>query len=717
MTIGVIAAKTLHPRETVRLAFPPDLAAEQVEHLLGTIAGLPKRSRVVTSVEADGGQLTFRLTAALPDLSALRAALQGIAPGLRLEDATPDVARLPRLTARLGWRGSYLLLRRDQPELSVAALLSIMRATAGDERLRLTLRLRPLVRPKAPPLPTGRTKQPDWLTRALLPTPMLPRDQLRLIRQQYAGPLLGVRLEVEVWANSRARAQQLTNQLAAVIRARSGPRGRFSMRTHRFAWPSVGIMLAPPELVPLVGWPLAGPAVPGLRFNRAPQLLPDDDIPSRGPGRAFGLATWPGLANRLLVQPIRGTLSHTLLLGPTGSGKSALLTRLFVQDALAGNGALLVDLKGDTADDVLERIPEKRRGDVIVLDPGDSRPLPGLKSMHSERPDRPDLVADLWVGVFRNLFKDSWGLLSERYIRLGVQTLAGSPNASILDLPRVFHDAPFRQRLVGQANDPYLAGSWASFEQMSSGQQAEQLAAPVGKVQDLIGRQVVRNVLGQANPKLRLSEAMQQGKIVVVRLAPDEIGAPTAQLLGALVLYEAYQAVMSRQRVPQARRRPFGIYVDEPAVLSALPVPLDSLFDLARGLGVGLTLAIQRLSQLPEAVRKAALTNAGTIASFRAAADDATLAARELPGVTAEQLQHLNRYEIVLRLCLDHGLIAPVTTAKTLPPLSPTSDPEQLKAASAKRYSGRPAEPQASRNHPPDDASTTTPLGRRRSIQ
>jgi energy-coupling factor transporter ATP-binding protein EcfA2 len=490
--------------------------------------------------------------------------------------------------------------------------------------------------------------------------------------------------------------------VVSVIRARSGPRGRFSRRSHRLAWPGVGQMLAPAELVGIIGWPLDGPAVPSLRYNRSPQLLPDDDIPARGKGRTFGVSTWPGLEERRLIQPSVGAQSHTMLLGPTGSGKSALLTHLLVADLHAGHGALLLDMKGDTATDLLERIPPKRLKDVVVLDPSISGPLPGLKALHA---DNPELVADLWVGVFRNLFADSWGVRSERYIRLGVQTLACLPGAVITDLPRVFHDLAFRRRLLSASGDQMLATAWASFDALSPGQQAEHLAAPLSKVQDVVGRRVVRDVLGQADPKLNLAQALQQRKIVVVRLAPGLIGQATAQLLGALVIWEVYQAVLGRQRLPIATRRPFGIYVDEPAVLNALPVPLDSLFELARGLGVGVTLAAQSLSQLPQAVRRAALTNAATIACFQAGADDASLVARELLGVTADELQHLGQYEIALRMGLSHGLRAPVTTATTLPPLERTSDPTQLRRASAQRYGGQAAPPPQSSHSGPSGSS------------
>ena len=45
-------------------------------------------------------------------------------------------------------------------------------------------------------------------------------------------------------------------------------------------------------------------------------------------------------------------------------------------------------------------------------------------------------------------------------------------------------------------------------------------------------------------------------------------------------------------------------------MLSSIPVPLDSMFELFRGMNVGITMTGQAITQLPKAVQSAALTNA-----------------------------------------------------------------------------------------------------------
>jgi hypothetical protein len=410
--------------------------------------------------------------------------------------------------------------------------------------------------------------------------------------------------------------------------------------------------------------------------------MPPPNLPRKG--RVFARSDWPGLEKRALAQPAIGGLSHALIVGPTGSGKSHLMTNLIAQDLVAGRGCLVLDGKGDLANDVLARIPEKRQADVIVLDPGAGTCVPGLRVF--AKGGDPELTADLILAVFRDLFADSWGIRSDRWLRAGLVTLAHDPEATLASFPFLFSDDAYRRRLVGRLDDPLLIATWSAFEAMGPRERAAQISAPLGKVSDLIGRRVVRGALAQTEPKLDMRSVLEKGQVVVVSLSPGRIGGPAARLLGALVVHELFKAVQSRAGRPAHRRRPFFAYVDEPKVLGDLPVPIDSLFELARGLGVGLTLGVQSLGQLPAATQSAALTNAATIIAFKQAADDASLLAREMPVLSGEELQHLGRFAVAARLGLGPGDTAPVATGVTLPLPEPSSNPGRVRRESSERW-------------------------------
>lgn len=659
---------------TRQLRFSPDLTRAQVVAVLETIASLPRSEEVRFIANASGGRTQFWLSASKRNIALLDNVLNGYAPGIRIEESgepTP-IVDLPN-RRRLWWAGKHVLLREDTAESSSAALLGIVSGATPLKTVQFQIGLES-IGSRRPHLSDSRATTPSSRATAMT--------------KKYSGHCL--RMWIETGTDYES-SSSFVSQIRAALTTRNGLRGRLissrSSSLVSFATalnPSAfSTIVSPAELVSLLPLPVGAPNIPGVEYGVATRLLPPHTIGHQKTGRAFGVSNWPGQESTQLIQPTAGAKSHSLLIGPSGSGKSWLLASLFLQDISNGHGALLLDMKGDTVADILSRVDERRRDDVVVLEPAAGNALPGLRSFG----DQPELAADLWLQVFRGLFPESFGVRSQRYLRMGCRTLAACDRtATILDLPRLFEDSGYRPKLVSRLDDPLLAGEWATFEQMSTAQKAEHVMSPLGKVNEVISRRNVRAVLGQPSPKTTIANALAERKIVLVSLPAGTLGQPAAQLLGALVIFEAWQAIMSRQSTAADQRPYIGLYVDEPAVLGNLPLPLDTLFETARGMGCGITLAAQSMKQLPPRVAHAALANSGTIAAFRPAHTDAKLLADELPGVTADQLQLLDPFTLALRLGMAPSETAPVTTAKTLPLCSPIVSADEMRSLSAERY-------------------------------
>lgn len=705
------------------LRFGADLSEDAVEAALTAISGLPRRDTVVLETLATDAGIRHRLRAQQATLDTVRSQLRGLIPSARLDTITPEPEPVWRLGALVRWPGTHPLLRTDAAAPTAAAMLGALGLLGRDEAVLVRIALRPARAPRAAPPRSER--KPQGLLERLIAAPQVGTHDLGAIRAKQAGPVLDARVLVAVAAPHQGRAAHLLSRAVGVYRTRRGARGGFAVRPLRGRalaraverGTRRGTLVSPDELAGLVGWPIGAPRLPGLSLGSAPLLLPDQRIPIVG--RLIGRSTWPGMGQRLLAQPVEGALSHSLIVGPTGVGKSNLLLNLISADIQDGRGVLVIDGKGDLANDLLARIPPDRLDDVIALDPSASGPVPGLRVF--AHGDDPELAADVVLGVLRDLFRDHWGIRSDQWLRAGLVTLGHDPTATLGDLPFLFSDDSYRRRLVSKLTDPLLQATWAAYEAMSPGERANQLGAPLTKLSELLGRRVLRSVLSQPNASLDMHEALRKGRIVIVALNPGRLGAPAARLLGALVTHTLFSAVQARSTLSPTRRTPFLAYVDEPRVLGDLPLPLESMFELARGMGVGLAISAQALDVLPDSVRKAALTNAATLVAFRQTADDATLLARDLGGVTAEQLQSLGRFEIVARIGLRAGEIAAPATAHTLPAAAPISDPQAVREASAARYGIPPAtvdQTLASRHNQPtgnrSDGPSATAIGRTR---
>lgn len=680
-----------HPLQSVELRFGADVTADMVRAFLGGVAGLPGRSMVQLDVEATHDGLRHMLHATQSTLDALRSQLRGVLPSARLEPLEPTAPTVWTSGVSIGWSGSHPLLRDDQIGESAAALLGTLSPLGVNEAMLLRWRLRPA---HGPHLTARSAHDSLWLPATLTGLRQDPPPApayVGALRKKYAGPMLHARGLIAVRAGHSDRGRHLITRVTSVLRSRQGLRGLLLQRRHgptglarRLERPgAAGARLCPAELVGLLGWPIDAPALPGLVLGTAPQLVASPRIPSNG--RVLGRSNWPGAEDRVVAQPTIGALSHLCVAGPSGVGKSSLIANMAIQDMAAHRACIVIDGKGDLADDLIARVPDGRRGDVIVLDPGRGGPMPGLRVF--DRGTDIETTADLLVGVFKDLFRESWGVRSDQWIRAGLVLLAAEPTSTLADFPFVFSNDAFRHRLVGRLRDPLALATWAAYEAMTPAERAQHLASPLNKIAEIVGRRTIRAVLAQPSPKLDLREVLRRGKLVIVRLSPGEISGPAARLLGALIVHQLFSAVQARAAIPQARRKPYGmVYIDEPKVLGDLPVPIDSLYELARGMNVGMCTAVQSLSQLPKALQRAILTNSSSLIAYRQNADDAALLARELPGVTADALQALPRFTAVMKIGLGSGDVAPPVTATTLPMAKATSDPATVRAESAVRY-------------------------------
>lgn len=678
--------------QTVELRFGSDLTAAVAEAMYGCISGLPSNAVVVLDVLADANGIRHLLHAPQQTLDTLRAQWRGVLPSLRMDEPKNVPAVEWSGGALLRLSGSHPVLRDDELTSSAAALLGALQPLSGEhEYLLIRWMLGSAQRLMLPEGSRNEIHRGGGLAQ-LLTSDSTPRpDHLRALRTKYAGPLLSGVGIVAVAAGHPKRAAHLLSRVVSAMRPRGGAYGRLAVR--RRGNRQIERLLArpvmrrpdlygPSEIAPLTALPIDAPLVAGLTLGVAPVLMPSPRIPITG--RVLGISNWPG-GERLIAQPILGGLQNTLVCGPSGVGKSHFIASLAVQDVLDGRGLFLIDGKGgDLANQVLARIPESRAKDVFVVDPGRGGPQPGLRVFGQGT--APELTADLVLGVLRSLYADVWGPMSARWLRAGLILLAHDPAASLADFPFVFSDVAYRRRLVAKLGDDVLAkGVWASFEEMSVSERAHQIQAPLNKIEEIIGRRVIRGVLGQSNPQLDMAEVLRTGKIVILSLNAGQIG-PAARLLGALAVHQFFQAVQGRAAIPERQRHPFLFFCDEPGVLEGIPVPLDSLYETARGLGCGVLLSAQSLAQLPTELRAAATTNSSTLVAFRQNAADSKLLSPELTNISSEALQALGKYETVMRVGLGPGDVSMPVTARTLPLSEPTTDPETIRQSSVARY-------------------------------
>jgi len=172
---------------------------------------------------------------------------------------------------------------------------------------------------------------------------------------------------------------------------------------------------------------------------------------------------------------------------------------------------------------------------------------------------------------------------------------------------------------------------------------------------------------------------------LIVNLAKGRIGEDNCSLLGAMIVTKIQLAALSRSDLPEDKRKPFYLYVDE--IHNFLTLSFADILSEARKYGLNLILAHQFIEQLDEKVRAAILGNVGTIISFRLGAEDAKFLAKEFfPTFEESDLINLPNYHIYLKLMID-GKTSQPFSAITLPlPEQKKSYKKKIIEISRKRY-------------------------------
>lgn len=460
---------------------------------------------------------------------------------------------------------------------------------------------------------------------------------------------------------------------------------KFDRAAAPWIWPQALNVL---ELVGLLGWPLGDQPLPGIPRDQSRWLRPEPRI--RPHRRVLGESTAPGEDRRLGLS-IEDARQHLHVIGPTGTGKSTLLANLICQDIAAGRGVVVIEPKGDLVADVITRIPAERVNDVVVLDPTETDYPIGLNPLLS-RGRRPELVADQVLAVFHGLWSSNWGPRLQDILHSSLLTLAGRGDASLCVLPALLTNPTVRRRLRAGIDDPIaLEPFWAWFDAISDAERQQAIAPVLNKLRPFLLRRSVRAIVGQIEPRFRIDEVFTKRKVVLVSLAKGLIGPEAAALLGSLFVAELWQAVLGRGAIAPERRHPVVVYADEFQDYVHLPTDMADALAQARGLGVGLTLAHQHLTQLPANLRTAVLANARSRVCFQLAGEDAQTMARFSGGqLEPNDFQRLARYEAYAQLVVG-GEVVDFASLRTLPLPAAGADPLMIRQLSREAY-GRPAD-------------------------
>ncbi len=687
--------------------FPRPFSDDAAHGLLRYLAALEHQPQIILEARArierdkPGVTIEHLIGTKLKYSERIKQAIESLVPGSMVV-MLGDPKRTPTTVARrVKMSTTTQLLEPVSPLASVKAIRHALTAVTGRETLVLQVILGPRHRPQLPPVEPTRDDQ-SLMSKVVFGLQPETRTEVKKsvsIKQAQHGFSAVIRIGVSAFGEQRRKSLLLglASALGTVntpgVHLRLGGENVKRLNAPRATWPLWPLVggvnhLAVTEAVRLIGWPVSDKeeAFPGQGSLHPKKVRPTPALLNGS--RIIAKANAPGVEGHLSYN-VDDAMKHTWVLGPSGTGKSTLLLNLIVGDLEAGRPVVVIEPK-DLITDLLSRIPEARKRDIVILDPLDDYPVSINPLDRLQSGTEPEVVADQFFHVFHKLYGESLGRRSGDILRESLKAIALRKDPSLIMLPIILTEKKFRDPLVQKAvdRDPFAAGTfWDWYRGLSPEGIMNNIAPLSNKVRPFLDR-YLRGVLAQQHARFNVRQVLEQNKVLLVQLQPGVVGPERAQLMAAMILSELWNSIQERAAIPESQRDDLMIYVDEVQSFLNLPVNLDDALATARSLRAGFHFAHQYESQLPAPMLKAFKNNARNKIAFQLGADDADDMAKGQSVLSKEDFFLQPAHHIYANL-VRHNSVQPWTSGETLPPPPKTSDPNEIRQLSREQY-GRP---------------------------
>ncbi len=424
-----------------------------------------------------------------------------------------------------------------------------------------------------------------------------------------------------------------------------------------------------------------------LVFRSKPKVLPiwaDEDnleplIRSRPPDPdelALGWAGGKDETNGQEVHQLKAVSqeardTHFYIIGASGSGKTRFLETLIKQDIENDLGFGVIDPHGDLTEDIKGYLyifhkdnPEFLHERVVLIDPTNKKQVVAFNPLEITKGESAASIASELTEAFKKIWHDAWGARMEDLLKNTLIALIQN-NLTLAELPLFLTDTEVRRKILGKVEHSVSRQYFQHFNSLPRTKQDEWMESTLNKVNAFLFDNSIRQLLASPKSSFNLREAMDEGKLILVKLDKGRLKG-SADLLGSLLLAKIQAAAFSRTDTPELQRKKFYLYIDE--FQNFATENFITMLGEARKYRLALLLAHQNLAQLPTTLRASILSNCGLQAYFRISRDDSNILAKEsLTSIYKEPigweqyiqaLQELPRRACVIKNKVDGGVIA-----------------------------------------------------------
>jgi hypothetical protein len=262
--------------------------------------------------------------------------------------------------------------------------------------------------------------------------------------------------------------------------------------------------------------------------------------------------------------------SGLYILGKPGMGKTTLMVNMILQDIEHGHGLCFLDPAGDAIEEVLKRLPDHRKQDVILLDPLDKQYAFGLNLFQCDDPTDPIQVSETLntvLEVFAKLFtqtgnfEDAPAMFDTLFSTIIL--LIYNPSYTLTDVPVLLMSREASAKLIPNIRETHedVRQWWQAYNAEKRFEERNKLTGSTRRrLQPFLTNEMVRHIVGQPTT-IDMRSIMDEGKILLVKLPRTQPQVTT--LVGNLLIDRLLHAAYAREALREEKRRHFCLYCDE----------------------------------------------------------------------------------------------------------------------------------------------------------
>lgn len=345
--------------------------------------------------------------------------------------------------------------------------------------------------------------------------------------------------------------------------------------------------------------------------------------------------------SRLLL-PLSARFEHTHIVGGSGHGKTQLLQQLILYDLErvgAGEASLIViDSQGDMLGHIRSLASVGRMAErLVILDPivdiGHPPALNlfdlGLERLDRYEPVEREKLLNGAIALYEYVFGALLGAeltnrqaVIFRYLARLIMTV---PKANIYTLMDFMQNPDEVRAHLGKLD---RSARYFFVTQFFSPEFAKTRQQILTRLWGVLSNGVLERMLSNERNMVDFFDAMNRGSVILINTAKDLLKQEGCEILGRFFIALISQAVQERASIPEDRRLPTFVYIDE--AQDYFDESIEHLLNQARKYKVGLTIAHQNLDQFDQKLRAAVMASTTIKMVGGLSAKDASAMAREM---------------------------------------------------------------------------------------